>query len=124
MPRLRILQLVDVPEDLSDFYPDDYYSYEDARRSRWGRLDAFLQRRRAAAALAGGDPLGRWLLRRYGATPRLSWLRTLGMGFDASILDVGCGDGALLQKLQRDGFRDLTGADPFLAAPADLGGAC
>jgi SAM-dependent methyltransferase len=32
--------------------------------------------------------------------------------FQASVLDIGCGNGGLLQELQTWGFRDLTGVDP------------
>ncbi len=40
----------------------------------------------------------------------------------STILDVGCGGGELLLKLQQDGFRDLTGVDPFLDTTIDHGG--
>jgi SAM-dependent methyltransferase len=38
-----------------------------------------------------------------------------GLGRDARILDVGCGSGALLDRLYRAGFPNVSGADPFLA---------
>jgi 2-polyprenyl-3-methyl-5-hydroxy-6-metoxy-1,4-benzoquinol methylase len=34
-------------------------------------------------------------------------------------LDVGCGGGALLDRLARVGFNKLSGADPFIAADAE-----
>src|SRR6185503_2630804 len=40
---------------------------------------------------------------------------------DSRILDVGCGAGGLLLKLQREGFRSLLGADPFIQADIDYG---
>ena len=36
-------------------------------------------------------------------------------GLDTRILDVGCGAGHLLSRLQRDGFRSLQGIDPYIA---------
>lgn len=35
--------------------------------------------------------------------------------YNSSILDVGCGDGQLLVKLDRFGFKNLTGIDPFIS---------
>jgi len=34
--------------------------------------------------------------------------------FDSSILDVGCGSGRVILSMQRSGFTNLTGIDPFL----------
>lgn len=38
----------------------------------------------------------------------------MGAQYDTSILDIGSGNGELLFRLREIGFRDLTGADPFL----------
>lgn len=37
------------------------------------------------------------------------------------IVDIGCGAGGLLPLLQREGFRSLLGADPFIQADIDYG---
>jgi SAM-dependent methyltransferase len=37
----------------------------------------------------------------------------------ARILDVGCGGGALLDRLARVGFNNLFGADPIIAADVE-----
>lgn len=116
------LELLDPPADLSPYYPPDYYSYRRPARRRLERLDAWLKRRRARACLEGGDPLGALLLRAFGEPAQLRWLRRLGLGRDASVLDVGCGAGELLRELQRDGCRRLAGIDPYLAGDLDLGG--
>jgi len=116
------VQLVHPSTDLSSYYPSDYYSYAKNGPARWNGLRDRLKRCRARARLRGGDPLGAVLLRLLGTTPQLEWMAWMGLGFEASILDVGCGAGELLQELRSDGFRDLQGIDPFLAADLDHGG--
>jgi SAM-dependent methyltransferase len=46
-------------------------------------------------------------------------LSQLAVERDTRILDVGCGDGALLDRLARVGFNNLSGADPFIAADGE-----
>jgi len=41
-------------------------------------------------------------------------IRRAGVKWQDSILDVGCGSGALLNELASIGFRNLLGADPFI----------
>jgi len=116
------LQLVDPPADPAPYYPSDYYSYTAERGERLAWLKAWLKKRMAGARLRGGDPLGSWLLRRFPVPPYLDWLAFMKLDLDAAVLDVGCGAGALLREMRRDGFRDLQGVDPFISADLDLGG--
>jgi SAM-dependent methyltransferase len=56
-------------------------------------------------AVIGGDVVG--------------MLSQLAIKCDARILDVGCGDGALLDRLAAIGFSNLCGADPFVASDGE-----
>jgi SAM-dependent methyltransferase len=46
-------------------------------------------------------------------------LSRLALERDARILDVGCGDGVLLDRLAAVGFNNLSGADPFIEADGE-----
>ena len=120
------VQLLDPPGDMEAAYPGDYYSYGGGDRRRLAALDAALKRLRAGACLGEGGPatrvLGSLLLRIFGSTPQLRWMKRMGIRRDDPVLDVGCGAGDLLRELQRDGFRNLTGADPYIGADIDHGG--
>ena len=119
------LQLMDPPVELGAFYPADYYSYSGSSVRKFATLDAALKRLRARAWLGEGGlgpaTLGRILLRAYGPTPQLEWLKYMGLRQNDPILDVGCGAGDLLRELQRDGFENLSGVDPFIDAEIDHG---
>lgn len=115
---LRILSL---PEDLSRYYPADYYSFTapvEYVRNPLKRLAkaAWLRDRLGEFCL-----LGRLLRNRIATPPFLDWVRRTGIRQTHAILDVGCGSGALLAYLHGFGFKRLTGCDPYLpvdSAPA------
>jgi SAM-dependent methyltransferase len=116
------LQIVDVPgpDDLRRHYPADYYAYDVPSASkplRWliGQQDRFELRfggRVVGRSLAALPPGVRSLL--GGSVVRM--LGQLAIEPEARILDVGCGNGMLLDRLARVGFSNLSGADPFIAA--------
>ena len=104
-----VLQLAEVPADLSRYYPaEGYYSVN--RRpgllKRWATLtrDGAYTRR---------SMFGRWLQRQFPNTALDATLRAAARP-DTRILDVGCGGGDLLHSLARLGFKHLHGVDPLL----------
>lgn len=109
------LQITEVPSDLARYYPSDYYSYEQPKQRHY---PAWVLKLRAARTRARiGEPS---IIGQVGATfsreqEHFEWLRRGRVAMSDAILDVGCGAGKHLLKLEREGFRDLTGADPFIA---------
>lgn len=118
--RCSTLQLPEVPSDLSAHYPQTYYSFKsDAQGAapasgllRWAK------RQRTAHNLGRGSLIGRLLQRLAPSNFAFDWgwFRQAGVGLDASILDVGCGSGTLLRELRNNGFSQVSGIDPFIAA--------
>lgn len=119
-PQCGTLQIVEIPNDLAKFYPREYFSFEPAENVTLGETFG----RRIAAHFAGrtlrGESsfLGRAVLRRkawiadhFAPSLRPPFLR---LSRDSRILDIGCGNGRLLQALHYLGFRNLTGADAFI----------
>lgn len=101
------LQINEIPENLGDYYPENYYSFGTAHLS--------------------GRKL--WLYRAYSKMPRLGRLIQRGGGAfrsvmdteakgGARILDVGCGAGALVMTLRSLGF-DAHGIDRFAKTESD-----
>lgn len=118
------LQIVNVleGEDLMRHYPATYYSHNGS-----GQPSAlqWLVTQRDRRKLDGGGrvfgalmsrPIPEGIFRVLLGGDAVNMLAELGIGRDARILDVGCGSGALLDRLARVGFSSLLGADPFIAA--------
>ncbi|OMB97781.1 methyltransferase [Mycobacterium sp. NS-7484] len=121
------LQIVDAldGEDLMRHYPSNYYSHNASNQPsvfQWlvtqhdthklGEGSRMLGPLIAARASEG---IFRVLL--GGDVVRM--LGELAIARDARILDVGCGTGALLDRLHGIGFKNLSGADPFIAADGE-----
>lgn len=108
-------------DELQRHYPEDYYSYN-ARRLwplRW-----LIGQRDRKKLHAGGGLVGALLTRRvldgilrvHLGGDVVGILAHLQLKPDARILDVGCGGGALLDRLAMVGFTNLSGVDPFISA--------
>lgn len=116
------LQIAEVPDDLSRYYPGKYFAFASAEETELGATLA----RRIGARLAGEylrtghSAIGKFVL------DRKPWLAdhfppslsdpVLGIDRKSRILDLGCGNGRLLQALHYFGFTDLEGADAFIDA--------
>lgn len=117
-PDCGCVQPVEIPADLSGFYPSGYYSFEPRKVSLPRGAVRFFRRLRSRAYLFAPSSWS-FLMRYLGnRQPFFDWAHRIGIGLDSRILDVGCGSGELLALMHEAGFSDLTGVDPFL--PADL----
>lgn len=118
------LQIVDAPDgdDLMRHYPSDYYSHNGSAQPKFVRW--LIAQQDHYKLRTGGRVVGPLITARMpegvsrvllgGDVVRM--FAQLEIGRDARILDVGCGGGALLERLAYVGFTRLSGADPFIAA--------
>jgi SAM-dependent methyltransferase len=111
------LQIAGIPEDISRYYPDNYYSYQADDGGNIVRK--FLIARRDRHAFTGRGAVGRLLYARY-PNEALRSLARLPITKDTRILDVGCGSGTLLRALHRLGMRQLLGIDPYNDGDRDI----
>jgi SAM-dependent methyltransferase len=110
------LQIVEIPKNLSDYYPADYYSL--TKESGLGQ-HASLSRRLLARFLLLAPGVS-WITRRLSLRyPFFNWARLARARPDSAILDVGCGSGRLLRRMQRYGFSHLCGVDPYAPSKVD-----
>lgn len=105
------LRISNIPENLGDYYPDNYYSLS---HSQISKLKLFLKRQRGRYSLNMKNIGGKLLTYAWGEPVVTSWLKGLNLNLESKILDVGSGLGSHLKELHNIGFQDLTGVDPFI----------
>ena len=113
------LQLANPPENLSKYYPSNYYAFEQDARLFYDRFPfrrKFLYFPISAARLGWPSLIGK-ILQKIGSGPFISnSMRMLvkPLKKNSAILDVGCANGRELSTYWNCGFTNLLGIDPYL----------
>ena len=128
--RCECLQISEIPDNLSSYYPENYYSHQNitTENKKW-ILTSALEKLLIDTALFNKKYKLSSIARRFVSLPnyffraRPTLLQRARINdYRARILDIGCGTQALwLQDLQRVGFANLTGIDPFAKGNFSIG---
>ncbi|MDR1849786.1 MAG: class I SAM-dependent methyltransferase [Zoogloeaceae bacterium] len=104
------LQIAEIPENMSRYYPDDYYSFKQVPIGIFKKIAMYF--------LANAYMLGLTVLRHGPYLKFPSRTSVLGVLKHCSkkdaILDVGSGAGNFLLEMKNWGFSNLTGIDPYI----------
>jgi len=115
------LQIAEIPANMSKYYPDGYYSYEQIQklnRAVLNRVVKYLARLRDRYALFKRGIAGKILFALFPSTP-FDFLTIIHPTPQLAILEVGCGSGNLLYALYEVGFMNVLGVDPFIENDID-----
>jgi len=108
------LQIVDFPDDMSKYYPSDYYSFNAYDGKKFRGLKGAVKLKQYEYAVLGSELYQNTLGRILGKK-EFKIFDSLGVNRATRILDVGCGNGRnFLYPLSKIGFKNLIGCDPFL----------
>lgn len=109
----QLLQLLDIPIDMSRYYGSRYYSFQ--KKTPETKVSGGVQWRRLAA-MRRHLGYGTWVDAFLGMGKKICWpwlLHNL-VRLEDKILDVGCGNGFLVREMAQYGFSHLVGVDPNL----------
>jgi len=106
------LQIVEIPRNIGKYYPSNYYSFKKADKSR-NFLKQILRGKRDKYTLFRKGLVGKIISKKY---PHLLFdmISRMEVNYNSKILDVGCGSGNFLYSLNKIGFKNLIGVDPYL----------
>lgn len=108
------LQICDIPNDISLYYSEDYYSFRTIKlKGLKITAKKMAVRLRDEYSVFNKGIIGKLLCRKY-PHEELNLLSKINIKLNWRILDVGCGSGSLLHSLKEIGFRKLLGIDPFI----------
>lgn len=123
--RCGCVQILEFPTEIAKYYPENYYSFQSTSvlPDKRNFLTIFADRQRSKHNLGYGGWTGKILSKRRpepsacggSSLSIFDWLREAKVRLDYKILDIGCGAGYHLLDLQKNGFSNLTGIDPFIA---------
>jgi SAM-dependent methyltransferase len=111
---------LEIPANISKYYPSEYYSFSQNQLTRSSskpaksRFEEFLEKRRNTYALFDRGIIGKLLNWRFPPDEKLRSLSRVALTEESKILDVGCGSGSLLYSLKQIGFKNLLGIDKFI----------
>jgi len=105
------LQINDVPQNLSDYYPSNYYSFSHIERvDIFKKIKMFIKRKIIKYRFYGFSLIG-FLFSKY--LKSFYWLDRAYCNTNSKILDIGCGNGFLINELYQLGFVNVQGLDPY-----------
>lgn len=105
------LQILEIPENITKYYPSQYYSYNLAIHTN--PIKNILKKNRDKYAFFKIGFIGE-ILNSIAPNKTLDIISQVNLNLDSWILDVGCGAGHILSELSDLGFKNLLGIDPFI----------
>lgn len=112
-PICKSLQLIEIPEDMGEYYNQNYYSM--GEENNFYNFIIFHLNRHYLEK----DFIGKLLSYFMEGNEKLynimgSLLKKDKINYNSQILDIGCGGGTFLQELSDLGFVNLNGMEPFI----------
>lgn len=112
--KCRCLQIAEIPKNLSDYYPKNYYSYELVNENFLNKQPRkFFRDLKNNYSIFKKGLFGKLLNCIY-PNSAYGFLSNITLSKESSILDIGCGNGIFLYGLKCLGFNNLKGIDPFI----------
>lgn len=111
------LQICEIPDNLSDYYTEDYYSFHFKENPSLKHKMANRLLEKSLLLRLGTFNLIGFLATKYKSYYKnaFPWVGQKYCRFESRILDVGCGAGNFIVELYNMGFHNIKGIDPFVS---------
>lgn len=110
----QCLQIVSIPENISKYYSNGYYSFSEHSGKNFKGLKGKIFRLKYNSSIFRNNIYHR-VINFFFPTNVYALFSELNVDKDTRILDVGCGNGAkFLYPLAEIGFKNLQGCDPYI----------
>ena len=106
------LQIRQIPRNTEKYYPLNYYSFRKVNKSK-NFLKKILKEKRDKYALFKKGFVGKIISKKY-PNVLFDMVSRIEINYNSKILDVGCSAGNFLYSLNKIGFKNLVGVDPYL----------
>jgi len=110
----RCLQIEEIPESISKYYPTNYYSFSRFKEDKFKGLYGKFKLKKYESSLRHRGIMNK-IFRSLFHENRYDELRSFNIDKDFHILDVGTGNGEFLYPLYQLGFKNILGIDPYLS---------
>ena len=107
------VQIANAPENIQKYYPNDYYSFQKPNEKK-SAIRYSLVKQIVKYRMGSINPLGYFFYHLFYNKKPYSWITKGILKFDYKILDIGCGNGELIERMSHLGFKYLNGVDPFI----------
>lgn len=108
------LQIAKIPEDMSPYYPEQYYSFGSYSGKKFKGIKGGIRRWKYDALINHSNPFHE-IVRAIAGKQDYDIFKGLSIDKNSKILDVGCGNGqSFLYPLAAVGFKNILGCDPYL----------
>lgn len=113
--KCKCLQIVEVPVDMSKYYPGDYYSFDTYDGKKFDGWKGSIKKKQYKYSILQGNGIQNVFGSLFGKK-LYQLFKGLPITQETRILDVGCGNGRnFLYPLAEVGFKNLLGCDPYLS---------
>src|SRR4030065_1294182 len=93
------IQIKAIPHNVSKYYPDNYYSFQKEKKKAANPLKRFIKESLLRRILSANNFLTTLFLKSVRYIDFFDWIERAELGPQTKILDVGCGSGAVLNRL-------------------------
>lgn len=112
------LQILQIPSDMSKYYPETYYSFRQIKTKSLENLlkNSVKKLRNRYILFNKGKLVGKLIYSYFPAHDISNYHHYCQITKDTRILDIGCGSGGMLYDFAEAGLNHLLGIDPYLEA--------